>query len=292
MKIRRVDLHTHSIHSDGDKKPEELVEIAKQNNIGVLALTDHDDIEGSKKIVKQNDGDVSIYSGVELTAKVSRGRMHILGYNIDLENENLNKKLKEIKEASIYNVLLYIELLKKEYQIYFPQEEIDALLSIPGNIGRPQLAILLMKYNYVSDIEDAFSNYLNPIYEKTRRVKKGVSKEEVISLILGAGGVPVLAHPVSLALEKEELTREILYLKEMGLKGLEVFHIHLKEEMRTYLLSLAHQYDFIITGGTDYHGETVKPGVYLGSGLNNNVHITEEEITLTKRVKNRYENGL
>ena len=130
MKTNKMDMHTHSIYSDGSNTPKELIELAINNNVTTLALTDHDNIEGSKEIIRLNNGRINIYSGVELSIMAPKGRFHMLGYNIDLENEELNKKLREIKETSIYNLLLYIDVLKKDFGLYIPESEIDKLIKI------------------------------------------------------------------------------------------------------------------------------------------------------------------
>ena len=110
--VKIMDLHTHSIYSDGNLTPEEIVREASKRKIGVLAITDHDNIEGSKELVKLPHKDILVYSGVELTAKANKGRMHILGYNLDLDNEELNRVLDEQKRTAIYN-LLYRYFKKK-----------------------------------------------------------------------------------------------------------------------------------------------------------------------------------
>ena len=122
-----IDLHTHSTHSDGTKTPSELLFLAKENNLTYYAITDHDDIEGSKKLVSLPHDGITVYSGVELNAKVDKGQMHILGYNFDLSNERLNNKLKDLKKNSRHNIMLYVNQLKEDYNIDFPQEEIDKI---------------------------------------------------------------------------------------------------------------------------------------------------------------------
>ena len=102
-----IDLHSHSTHSDGTKTPSDLLNLAKEKNITVFAITDHDGIEGSKELIELPHEGITIYSGVELNAKVDKGQMHILGYNIDLSNKRLNDKLKELKENSKFNIMLY-----------------------------------------------------------------------------------------------------------------------------------------------------------------------------------------
>lgn len=108
MKNRKDDLHTHSIHSDGSNTPKQIVDIAIANNVANLALTDHDNIEGSKEIIIYNSPTLNIYSGVELTIKYKQGRMHLLGFNFDVNDPELNRILQDIKANSIYNVLLYL----------------------------------------------------------------------------------------------------------------------------------------------------------------------------------------
>jgi predicted metal-dependent phosphoesterase TrpH len=117
--LMKIDLHTHSIHSDGTLSPSELLNLAKKNNIEILAITDHDDIEGSKKLIESSHQGIIVYSGVELSAKVEKGQMHILGYNIDLYNKKINQKLTELKEHSKKNIMLYIDQLKTTLILFF-----------------------------------------------------------------------------------------------------------------------------------------------------------------------------
>jgi predicted metal-dependent phosphoesterase TrpH len=288
MEKRYVDLHTHSVYSDGSKEPKEVLLEAKKNNVGILALTDHDNIEGSKEIIKTNNKEIYLYSGVELTANVPKGRMHILGYNIDLENINLNKRLKEMREASIYNIMLYIELLKKDFNIIIPQDKIDWLLNLKGNIGRPQLSLILIEMGYCKTVQEAFDKYLISVFEKVRSIKKGLTKEEAVSLIVESDGIATLAHPGTLLMDSEELRKELLYLKNLGLKCIEVFHSNTPQEMREYYIKLAEELNLMISGGTDYHGHEIKPDIDIGYGRNNNTRIEEQSISLIKNIKSRY----
>ena len=288
MEKRYVDLHTHSVYSDGSKEPSEVVREAKKNNVGILALTDHDNIEGSKELITLKEKDIYIYSGVELTANIPKGRMHILGYNIDLDNINLNKRLKEMREASIYNIMLYIELLKKDFNIIIPKDKIDWLLNLKGNVGRPQLSLILKEMGYCKTVQEAFDKYLISIYEKVRSVKKGLTKEEAVSLIVESDGIASLAHPGTLLMEPNELKQELLYLKSLGLKCIEVFHSNTPPEMRKFYLSLAKELDLLVSGGTDYHGHEIKPDIDIGYGKDNNTRIDPQSLSLVKNIKSRY----
>lgn len=286
----KVDLHLHSVFSDGQYTPSEIFRLAKEKNLTKIAITDHDNINGSKELMEHNQEGITLYSGVELTAKAPKGRMHILGYNIDLNNEQLNKRLNEMHEASIYNILLYIEVLKKDFNIVLPNEEVESLLNKKGNIGRPQLAVLLIKLGYCNSVEEAFQKYLIHAYERVRKVKKGLTKEECIDLIISSGGIASLAHPCSLQLDDEELKKELLYLKSLGLGSIETIHSNENDRERKLYHQYAQKLDLLESGGTDFHGPSIKPDIMIGSGRNNNVEIDENTLTLTKNIKSRYMN--
>ena len=281
-----IDLHTHSTHSDGTKTPSELLFLAKENNLTYYAITDHDDIEGSKKLVSLPHDGITVYSGVELNAKVDKGQMHILGYNFDLSNERLNNKLNDLKKNSRHNIMLYVNQLKEDYNIDFPQEEIDKILNREGNIGRPLLALLLIQYGYCESVSEAFDKYLGD--EKVRKHKMWITKEECISMINEAGGIAVLAHPFTLKLTNEELKEELKYLVSIGLKGIEIYHSKSTEEQRAYYKELAKEFNLITTGGTDYHGPEVKPNIEFATGINKNINVTKENISLPDLVPSRY----
>lgn len=266
-----MDLHIHTIYSDGDKTPKEIIKMAKKIGLTTIAITDHDIIEGLKTLDEEDLEGINLINAVEVTAKVPRGRMHILGYNIDVYNEFLNEKLNNRIDVS--NFLLYEEYLKKIFDIEFSKEEIEAIISKPGNIGRPELGKLLIKYGYALNQDEAFDKYLNPIMDACRHKKRGYTKEECIEMILASGGIPVLAHPITLKLNEQELRKEIAYLKEIGLMGIETQHIHLNQEYRQMLEEIAKEFNLLTTGGTDYHGLN-KPNVKLGTGIDGNVHIT------------------
>lgn len=272
-----IDLHAHTNYSDGDLSPYELIRLAIEKRVGILGITDHDTLDGIKQIDKTNslivDSGIQIIDGVELSAKVSKGRMHILGYDIDINNVNINKEMEKIKDNSINSVLSIMEQIKRDYGIVFGYSDIKELVNSNHNLGRPDLAKLCVKYGYASSIQDAFNKYLIEAYNKTRSTSKGLSYQECIELILQSKGIPILAHPKSLELPEKEF---LILLKEMinsGLKGIEVYHSsHTKEEIK-YYLEITNKYDLLISGGSDYHGKTIKPDIELGTGKNNGIRI-------------------
>ena len=283
-----IDMHTHTNYSDGDLSPQELIRLAIDKRIKTLAITDHDTIEGIKKVNRNEDiivdSGIEIINGIELSAKVNKGRMHILGYGIDLNNKALNKKMIDLKDNSINSVLSIMEQIKKDYGIRFGYEDIKQLVNANHNLGRPDLAKLCVKYGYASTFQDAFDKYLVDAYNKTRHTRKGLQYEECLELIKNSGGIPVLAHPKSLQLSEKEF---LILLKDMincGLKGIEVYHSsHTKEEMQ-YYLEIANKFNLLISGGSDFHGKTVKPNIELGTGDNNNLKI--KKISLLNKIKN------
>lgn len=268
-----VDLHTHSNYSDGELSPNELINLAISRGIEIMAITDHDTINGIKSVDKESYSDIKIIDGIELSAKFPVGRMHILGYGIDLDDDNLNKKMSELRDNSISSVLSIMEQIKRDYGIVFRYDDIKELVCANHNLGRPDLAKLCVKYGYADSVQDAFDRYLVDAYNKTRSSSKGLDYRECFGLILSSGGIPVLAHPKSLELNNDELD---LLLKEMldsGLMGIEVYHSsHSKEEME-FFNSLANKYNLLVSGGSDFHGSLVKPDIELGTGYKNNVKV-------------------
>lgn len=248
-----IDMHTHTNYSDGDLSPQELIRLAIDKRIGTLAITDHDTIEGIKKDNRNEDiivdSGIEIINGIELSAKTDKGRMHILGYGIDLNNKSLNKKMVDLKDNSINSVLSIMEQIKRDYGIRFSYEDIKELVNANHNLGRPDLAKLCVKYGYAT------------------------TYQECLELIANSGGIPVLVHPKSLELSEKEF---LILLKEMiscGLKGIEAYHSsHSKEEM-DYYLEIANQYGLLISGGSDFHGKSVKPDIELGTGKDKNIKI-------------------
>ena len=272
-----IDLHTHTNYSDGDLSPCQLVKLAIEKKIGVLAITDHDTLEGIKKIDRSSlliiDSGIQIINGIELSAKVPKGRMHILGYDIDINDVNLNKKMEELKDNSINSVLSIMEQIKRDYGIVFKYDDIKQLVNSNHNLGRPDLAKLCVKYGYASSVQDAFDKYLIAAKNKIRSIDKGIPYEECIKLILQSKGIPVLAHPKTLELSEKEFLILLKELIDLGLKGIEVYHSSYTLEETKYYLEIANKYNLLISGGSDYHGPTVKPDIDLGTGKDNNLKI-------------------
>lgn len=286
MEDKLIDMHLHTSFSDGELSPDELIDKAISSNVSIMSITDHDTIDGLKSINRDYSKKIEIINGIELSAKVPKGRMHILGYDFDINNQDLNNKLYELKNNSLQRVLSLIEQLKKDYNIFFTYEEIKELINSNHNLGRPDLARLLINHNLAESVDEAFKKYLIAANKKIKGINKETTYEECFNLILNSGGIPVLAHPKSLELSNEELNNLVKRMKEIGLQGIEVYHSsHTKEEMKAYL-ELAQKYDLLVSGGSDYHGSIVKPNVEIATGENNNIKI--KKISLIDKIRSRH----
>lgn len=279
---KTIDLHTHTIYSDGEHSPNKVIEKAKNNNIRVVAITDHDTILGLKKIDFDLFKDILIIPGIELSIKRPHGRMHILGLDIDFNNKALNKKLDDIKNNCINNVKNIINYLLTK-GIYMNPDDINSIFTKIGNIGRPDIAKLLVKEGYASSIQDAFDKYLVEAFNKTRKESKGLTYEEAIDLILKANGIPVLAHPNTLELNNDEFEELLQDMIKKGLKAIETNHSNMTYEEMEYYMSIAKKYNLAYSVGSDYHGEHIKPDIKLGSGKNNINKITASVLNLTNK---------
>ena len=275
MSDKVIDLHAHTTFSDGEMSPRELVEAAIKKNIKVLAITDHDTIEGLKSLDSYED--IKVVHGIELTTNNPKGKLHLLGLGIDINNEYLNKELERIHNNSVYYLMAMFTEIKKRYGLTFKTEDINELLNRPGNVSRPDIAVLFCKYGYSKTIKDAYFDYINVIDDEIKSLYKGGSYVDNIRLIKEAGGYAVVAHAHSLNRTNEELREFIKELVDCGLDGIEVYHTNHNEEHITFLNELASEFNLLVTGGSDYHGSILKPDVELGKGKGN-LHITDLKI--------------
>lgn len=278
---RKVDLHLHTNYSDGDLSPDDLIMLAKENKLDLIAITDHDTLNGLKNIKKHYNLD--IINGIEFSCKVDKGRMHLLGYDIDINNKELNEKLNELRDNSLNTLLSLIVQLKVDYGIVFKYDDIKDLINSNHHLGRPDLAKLLMKYGYVTEVQEAFDKYLNDAYDKIRGTNKWLTYKEAIELIVSSGGIPVLAHPKSLKLEKKELLLLIKDMVNCGLNGIEVYHSsHNIDDIKLYE-NISNELNLLISGGSDYHGLITKPNIEIGKI--NGEDIPTKKLTLINNLK-------
>ena len=276
LENKYIDLHTHTTASDGEYTPREVINKAKAHNVGVLAITDHDTVQGLSDDLFQENPDIIIIPGVELTVKRDKGRMHILGYNINYHSEYLIEFLKNTKRHNVENLKRIIDYLTSN-GIKFNDFDIQTILNKKTNVGRPDVAKLLIKEHYVETVQEAFDKYLVEAFNAVRKNNKCNSIEDVLNAICKANGIPILAHPSSLELDRCEFEELLQYMIKHGLRGLEVFHPNVNDEERLFYMDMVNKYHLLYSGGSDYHGEHVKPDIELGYGRDN-VYIKDASI--------------
>ncbi|MCL2211025.1 MAG: PHP domain-containing protein [Treponema sp.] len=287
-----VDFHTHSNISDGDLPPGALVELAAKQGLTALALTDHDTIQGleiAKNAAKLIDN-FRFIPGIEINISWTGsrsapglgpgGEFHLLGLGINSLSLSFNAAIEELSRRRIARNR---EILNRMYELSIEAtwEELLALAGREGNspeqrgysIGRPHFAALLIKRKIVKNARQAFDRYLGvgkPLYVP----KEGLAFDEAVSLIRGCGGIPVLAHPISLYVAWGRLPDLIKILKDMGLMGLEAWHPTAKSSSCRRLEALAGSLELYVTEGSDYHG-AIRPDRRLGySGKSRKINET------------------
>lgn len=254
-----IDLHTHSTASDGALNPRALVDLAVEQKLSVLALTDHDSTAGvAEAATRAAVSGLEFIAGVELSTRVVEGEVHILGYYVDPENRELGDELTRFRQAREERAATMVERLG----------EIGAAIDLArvhelaagGTIGRPHVARALIEAGHARSVDDAFARFLvrgRAGYVERYRLRPA----EAVALLRRSGAVPVLAHPHSVA----ELNQLLPELVRAGLRGLECYYGDYEDTRRDRLLSTAARFQLIPTGGTDFHGGAALHRRPLGS---------------------------
>ncbi|MDR1029917.1 MAG: PHP domain-containing protein [Treponema sp.] len=256
-----IDLHTHSSASDGTLHPAQLIEQARQQGLSALALTDHDTIAGLEEAKQEaTKSTFRFIPGVEIEVTWEPGEFHLLGLGIYHPGSAFLEALAELAHLREMRNLKIIERMQ-EWNIQVTYEDIVSL-SGGHSVGRPHFASLLVKRGLVKNREQAFSQYLGrgrPFYIP----KEGMDFRRAVQAIKEAGGIAVLAHPMSLYVAWGHLPTLIKGLKDQGLNGIEAWHPTAKVRSCKRLEDLGKSLGLCITAGSDFHGET-RPDRKLG----------------------------
>lgn len=267
-----VDLHTHSTVSDGSEPPAEVVRRGAEAGLRALALTDHDILSGLEEARKAAaHHNVELVPGVELSLDWSdingdadlRGGMHLVVLWVEDEPGPLQDRLAELRQGRDERNRIILERLAG-LGLEVSMEEVMARAG-EGSVGRPHIAGAMVDRGYVPDVATAFELYLahgGAAYVPRSRLTPQVA----IPLARRSGGVPILAHPQTLAFDRDaDLERVVRRLREMGLVGLESHHSGVEPSRRRILRRLAARAGLLPSGGSDFHG-SYKPGVEIGVG--------------------------
>ena len=259
-----VDLHLHSLYSDGSATPLELAELAVRNKLTGIALTDHDTVDGVAEILAhgRNLG-LTVIPGLELSAVHREFTLHILGYGFDHTSSEFTQWLEPLqKSRQERNAKILAKMRQLGLDVH--EDEVQAI-SRCGQTGRPHIARLLLNKGIVDSLGQAFHQYLRrgaPAWFS----RFAYSAAESIDMIHQAGGLAVLAHPGQLDPELKILPLLIPELVERGLDGLEVHYPTHPADVQRRLFTLARKYNLVVTGGSDYHGKNRNMSVMAGSG--------------------------
>ena len=257
-----IDLHSHTTASDGQYSPSELVKKASEHNIKLLAITDHDTINGLEEA--KNAGEqygVKIIPGIEINITAPRGEFHLLGLGITDISPSMKEILNNVIKTRHQRNEEMIQKMK-EAGVSITYEEM--LERFPNTmIGRPHFAAILQEKKIVKNRQQAFDLYLakgRPWYIE----RIGTNLDEAIIAIKESKGLPVIAHPMSLYLSWGKLPEMLEKFYEQGVGGIEAFHPGARVTECLRLEELGRKIGFFITAGSDFHGEKIRPDRRLG----------------------------
>lgn len=284
---KRIDLHIHTNKSDGMLTPKEIIDEAVRNKVSTIAIADHDTVEAYNDDLFEyaKEKNVKLIRAVEISTKTSKVGIHVLGYNIDLKNEGLNKKLYSLRNARhiyLHDVAKKLEELGYKVNV----EELDKVdsvtkahiaLDVVQNLENEDL--LMRNFGHIPGKGEFIETVMNegcPAYTK----KQTITPKEAAELIRKAGGKAVLAHPVAYEHEDNLSEDEILdIVKDMKADGIETNYIYINRKNETIneiekWNAFAKKCNLPVTLGSDFHNKDgIRPEIGL---INKHVDFSEE----------------
>jgi predicted metal-dependent phosphoesterase TrpH len=253
----RADLHNHTTASDGTLPPAGQIKWAAEQGLAAVAVTDHDTIAGwDEAFAAGKEHGIEVVPGCELSTEVGSTEVHILAYYFDREEPDMAAMLQRMRGGRRKRAE---EAVAKLHKLGHTQVSLERILELGGEtVGRPHIAAVLQEAGLVRSKEEAFDRFL--ARGKAAYVPRPkLTPEEAISVIKGAGGVPVIAHP--------GLIRDDNWVRHFiaaGAMGIEAYHTDHSDHQRQFYARWGHDAGLIVTGGTDSHGpkgmRTVVPG--------------------------------
>ena len=255
-----VDLHMHTTASDGTLSPAELVRVLAATTLRLVAITDHDSLEGIAEAKRElaNHPQLTLIPGIEISSDDGDSEVHVLGYHMDETDRDLHEVLSAFRKSREGRGELMVARLN-EMGFDITWERVVEIAQ-GGAIARPHVARALMEKGYVSEISEAFDKYIG------RGMSAHIEREkmtpvEAVQLIRRFGGVPVLAHP-TFTVNPPAL---VASLAEAGLAGMEVYYKNYAPDVVAELKALADRHNLLALGGSDYHAsgqsDEVAPGL-------------------------------
>ena len=247
--MSKGDFHTHSTNSDGVRSPTELVDLASEHGVRVMALTDHDTLAGldeAEAAAARHPGFLLV-PGVELSCDVPGTEVHVLGYFIDRDDARLQEQLATFRAGRIDRAQRIISALER-LGAPITWERVQEIAG-EASVGRPHIAQALLEAGHIETFGEAFDRFIGrdgPAYAERSKLEP----PEAIEMIGNAGGIAVFAHP-GFTKEYERIAGE---LADAGLFGLEAYYKHYDPETVASLVALAERLGVFALGGSDHHG--------------------------------------
>ena len=244
-----VDLHLHTTASDGRLSPTKLIRLLASQGLKQVAISDHDTTEGLAEAfaAAEEFPDMRIIPAIELSTDIPGDEVHMLGYFLRHEDEELQKILREFRMGRLERGRMMVEKLAT-LGINIEWERVQEIAG-EGSVGRPHIALAMVEKGYCKEPKDAFPEYLgrngSAYVERSK-----MTPPEAVDMLIRFGAVPVLAHPAYL----NDMETTIAELAEAGILGLEVHYAQFSPETVQQLAGLADRYGLIPCGGSDYHG--------------------------------------
>jgi predicted metal-dependent phosphoesterase TrpH len=245
----KADLHLHTTASDGRLSPQELVARAAGQGMEVIAVTDHDSVDGVAPALEaaRSFPSLKVIPGVEIGTDVPDGEIHVLGYLINYVDAALVAKLADLRDSRKTRAKRMIAKLAN-LGVHIEWQRVEEIAG-SGSVGRPHVAQAIMEKGYVQSLKEAFARYIGrdgPAYAEREKM----TPQQVVELVVRVGGLPVLAHPADI----DDLEEVIPRLQRVGLVGIEVYYNAYGAATVQHLASLARKHRLIATGGSDFHG--------------------------------------
>jgi predicted metal-dependent phosphoesterase TrpH len=242
----KVDLHIHTSNSDGFYSPKEIIEKAKNAQLDIISITDHDNLSGIQEAASLGaDAGVEVIPGLEISSDIRDKEVHILGYFIDLDSEELERYLSFFREERIKRA---VRIVQKLNSLGLPLSFEEVLIHAKHSaIGRPHIAHKMLEKGLVSNYYEAFNKYIGngcPAYEK----KVHISPQSAFKIISDAGGLSFIAHPGNMP---EDILKELI---DSGVDGIEVVHPSHSTQQEKFYRGIVNEYFLLESGGSDFHG--------------------------------------
>ena len=258
-----IDLHTHTLASDGTDSPAELVRRAAVLGLRAVAVTDHDTVGGLDEAVEAGrQYHIEVVRGCELSTASPYGEIHVLGLWLPPKAQALESVLEDLRKHRQSRNLVIVEKLRAHgFDVKY-----DDVLEVAGGdtVGRPHIATVLVNKGYVGSVREAFHSLLGQggLAYAPREI---LGLAEAVRLLAGLGATVCMAHPRLIRCPQPWLESTVERLKPFGLSAIEAYHSEHSDADQRYCVDLAARFGLELCGGSDYHG-SVKPGIALGMG--------------------------